>query len=113
MVSNSYIFFLIMVSLLGIGFGSVMLMRRTIRGRYAGLYLLSAAAWPALMLVTSIEGPLLAPLRFETALAFGIIAWLLLWTSSFLVLVTSLLSALPLFPGRHTPRHKKIRFGRS
>lgn len=113
MVSNSYIFFLIVVSLLGIGFGSVMLMRRTIRGRYAGIYLLSAAAWPALMLVTSVEGPLLSHLRFETPLVFGIIAWILMWTSAYLLLVTLLVLARPILLARHTPRHKKIRFGRS
>lgn len=70
-------------------FGSILLLKRTVRGRYAGLYLLAAAVFPSALLITSSEGALTAQLYFENGRFIGFVAWVLVLATGYMLLVTS------------------------
>ena len=87
-LSIMYLVGLLLIAGLGLAFGSILLLKETIRGRYAGFYLLAAAIFPGAMLITSAEGGLVGHLFFETDLFLSIVAWLLVLSSGYLVMVT-------------------------
>ncbi|HBF57887.1 MAG TPA: hypothetical protein DDW40_01080, partial [Exiguobacterium sp.] len=76
-ISLAYVVMLLIVSSVGLVFGSILLMKGTIRGRYAACYLLAAAIFPSAMLITSSEGLQWQYLRFESSWFLAIVSWLL------------------------------------
>ncbi|WP_026831085.1 hypothetical protein [Exiguobacterium antarcticum] len=88
-LSITYLVLLLLIAGFGLLFGSILLLKQTIRGRYAGFYLIAAAIFPAAMLITSVEGGLVGHLFFETNLFLSIVAWLLVLSSGYMVMVTA------------------------
>lgn len=90
-ISLAYVVMLLIVSSVGLVFGSVLLMKGTIRGRYAACYLLAASVFPGAMLITSSEGLQWQYLRFESSWFLAIVSWLLVLSTGYLVSITGAL----------------------
>ncbi len=91
-LSITYLLLLVLIAAFGLLFGSLLLLKRTVRGRYAGFYLLAAAIFPAAMMITSVEGGLIGHLFFETDLFLSIVAWLLILSTGYMTMVTALVT---------------------
>ena len=90
-ISLAYVVMLLIVSSVGLVFGSILLMKGTIRGRYAACYLLAASIFPSAMLITSSEGLQWQYLRFESSWFLAIVSWLLVLSTGYLVSITGAL----------------------
>lgn len=90
-ISLAYVVMLLIVSSVGLVFGSILLMKGTIRGRYAVCYLLAASVFPGAMLITSSEGLQWQYLRFESSWFLAIVSWLLVLSTGYLVSITGAL----------------------
>ncbi len=90
-ISLAYVVMLLIVSSVGLVFGSILLMKGTIRGRYAACYLLVASVFPGAMLITSSEGLQWQYLRFESSWFLAIVSWLLVLSTGYLVSITGAL----------------------
>lgn len=93
-------------------FGSILLLKRTVRGRYAGLYLVAATVFPAAMLITSSEGALFPQLYFENDRFIGFVAWLLVLATGYMLLVTSIVTFRYLYRYTSLPATLQIQFAR-
>ncbi|KOP28691.1 hypothetical protein ADM98_07065 [Exiguobacterium sp. BMC-KP] len=106
-ISLAYVVMLLIVSSVGLVFGSILLMKGTIRGRYAACYLLAAAIFPSAMLITSSEGLLFQHLRFESSWFLTIVSWLLVLSAGYIVSITGALIVRYLY--RYTTTFDRVK----
>ncbi|WP_029333120.1 hypothetical protein [Exiguobacterium oxidotolerans] len=109
-VSLPYVVLLLLMSSCCLLFGSILLLKHTVRGRYAGFYLLAAAIFPAAMLITSAEGALMSQLYFEAGLFLGCVAWLLVLATGYMLMMTSAVTFRYLYRYTSLPATLRTRF---